>query len=490
MSGLVGKRLDHFHLIEQIGQGGMATVFRVEDTRTGQVMALKVLSPTISSDRRFVLRFRREGGLLTRLRHPNIIPVIEYGQDEGMVYLAMPYVDGETLHDLYRRGGLTPQQAARWMSQVAEALQFAHDQGVIHRDVKPSNVIIDKQAVAHLGDFGLARMVEGSNSLTGSMLMGTPAYMSPEQARGEKLDPRADQYAFGVILYQLFTGRLPFDGETPMQTAMMHLNDPVPPLRRFNAELAPALEKVIITALAKDRRARFPSLRALNTAFQAAVRGDPLDWLQPTVAIESAVPRASQPAPAAAEPRRSPQLWLVLIALLAVLGLGSLAIPQVRAAVGLGAAAAEAPATEITPAVLTEATATTAPPTTVPSPTAAPPVSSAQCPNLRLIGFGTSGNNASWSIDNGTTQPVILEDMLGLEAPASNQAVQMVYLGDVMIFEGPAVAGEFTWIDGASRVIQAGEVKVLTIQFAWEAAPTGYGLQLVFSGGCTIEGSW
>jgi len=179
-----------------------------------------------------------------------------------------------------------------------------------------------------------------------------------------------------------------------------------------------------------------------------------------------------------------------LIALLAVLGLGSLAIPQVRAAVGLGAAAAEAPATEITPAVLTEATATTAPPTTVPSPTAAPPVSSAQCPNLRLIGFGTSGNNASWSIDNGTTQPVILEDMLGLEAPASNQAVQMVYLGDVMIFEGPAVAGEFTWIDGASRVIQAGEVKVLTIQFAWEAAPTGYGLQLVFSGGCTIEGSW
>ena len=487
MSGLVGKSLDHYNLIDQIGQGGMATVFRAEDTRNGQVVALKVLSPTISSDRRFVLRFRREGGLLTRLRHPNVIPVTEYGQDEGMVYLAMPFIDGETLYDLYRRGGLTPQQAARWMSQVAEALQFAHDQGVIHRDVKPSNVIIDKQGTAHLGDFGLARMVEGSNSLTGSMLMGTPAYMSPEQARGEKLDPRADQYAFGVILYQLFTGRLPFDGETPMQTAMMHLNDAPPSLRSINAELAPALEKVILTALAKDRRARFPSMRALNTAFQAAVRGDPLDWLQPTVVIDSAIARPSKPVPQL-EPRRRP-LWPVLIGLLAVLGLASLALPQVRAAIGLGAAAEPAP-TEAIPLAAFAPTASSPPATELPTPTVAAPVGSEICPNLRLIGFNTSGNTASWSVDNGTTQPVILEDMLDLQAPAGNQAVQSIYLGDGMIFEGPAVAGEFTWIDGVSRVVQAGEVRPLTIGFAWEADPTGYGLELVFSGGCIIRGNW
>ncbi|MFP3854112.1 MAG: serine/threonine protein kinase [Anaerolineales bacterium] len=495
MSSLVGKKLDQFLLREQIGQGGMATVFRGENTETGEVVAIKVLSPTISSDRRFVLRFRREGGLVSRLRHPHIIPVTNYGEDEGMIYLAMPFIEGMTLHEHYRQGGLTPKQAGIWLSQVADALHYAHEQGVIHRDVKPANIIIDRDNQAHLGDFGLARWLEGSGSLTGSMLMGTPPYMSPEQARGDKLDSRSDQYSLGVIMFQLFTGRLPFDGDTAMQTAMMHLNDPVPSPRHLNPEISSALERVILTALSKDREARFPTVRALNTAFQAALRGDQLEWLRPTVAVESGdlgsfrAQPSSQPKEQG-EKQGGSLLWIALAGGAVLALLGTLTLAPVRQALGFDPGAAPVPTQPLVTEEGSEPPPTDPPATATLAPTPYPPIRSSQCPDLRIFGFQRQGNTVSWQIDNGTDQLLTLENMLEFGAPAENQSVEEIRLGPDVIFTGPAVAGEFNWLEGGNRQLSSGEVLELAIQFAWEAEASGYEMELDFSQGCVLEGSW
>lgn len=496
MSALEGRKLDHYRLIKQIGQGGMATVYLAEDTRAKERVALKVLSPTISGDRRFVRRFRREGGLVRQLKHPNIIPVTDYGEDQGLIYLAMPFINGETLHDIYVRGGATQEQAGRWLSQVAGALHFAHEQGVIHRDVKPSNVIVDQDDNALLVDFGLARWIEGSSTLTGSMLMGTPAYMSPEQARGDKLDARSDQYSLAVIIYQLYTGRLPFEGETPMQTAMKHLHQPVPRPSKANPELAPALERVLLTALAKDPQARFPSVRALNTAFQAALRGDPLTWLKPTRALEGdespahGIERASAPA----ETRGRP-IWLLLLAgvlglLLAAAGASFLLLGDGVEAVIPGGGEAAATASPAAAAAEASPSPSQPPPTENPAPSPVPPIASSECPGLRIYGFTVEGNDAFWLIDNGTARDLSLENLQDFSAPPSNQAVEAVRLGDELVFEGPAVEGMFTWIEGSERTIAAGEVERMTFTFAWQAAATDYAMELLLSGGCSLAGAW
>ncbi|NOR88740.1 MAG: protein kinase, partial [Anaerolineales bacterium] len=198
MSSLIGQTLDHYRIIERIGQGGMATVYLAVDTRSQAEVALKVLSPTMSSDRRFVKRFRREAQLVSQLKHENIVSVLAYGQYKGTIYIVMPLIRGETMHQRIARGAISGEESTKWIGQLADALAFAHENGVIHRDIKPSNVILDDSGNACLTDFGLARVIEGHTSLTGSMLMGTPAYVSPEQGRGDQLDARSDQYSLGV----------------------------------------------------------------------------------------------------------------------------------------------------------------------------------------------------------------------------------------------------------------------------------------------------
>lgn len=500
LSKLVGRRLGRYMLMQQIGLGGMATVFRAQDEGTGREVALKVLSSTIASDHRFVRRFRREGGLVARLKHTNIVPVLEYGEDGGMMFLAMEYIEGQTLEDRIRAGPIPFQTVGRWLDQLASALSFAHEQGVIHRDIKPSNVLLDRYGNAHLGDFGLARTIEGSGTLTGSMLMGTPAYMSPEQARGDKLDARSDQYSFGVLAFQMFAGRLPFDGDTPMSIALMHLNEPSPAPSQFNELISPALERVILTSLAKDPQARFPSVSAMNSACQAALKGDHLAWLK-----EPPEPTAGKTLPLPAETvmarqgkgSRSVSAGLVVILLVAGLAIGTfLNWGRISASLTflgvLPAAPAGNSSTEIAgggPGTRSPAASLAPTPSPSPVPTALPVVSE-NCPEISLEAFRTLGASASWELVNGNEDDLRLVELLEFEAPPENEALRSIRLGDETVFSGPATEGTFVWTDGSVRQVAASDRERLTFEFAAEAGKDGYRMTLVFAEGCTISGTW
>lgn len=281
------QELGKYRLIEQIGQGGMATVFKGVDSETGWEVAVKVMSPVMAQDSQFTKRFEREAEVVIRLKHPHIVPVVDFGQDAGHAYLVMPLLKVGSLADKLREGPLTPSEGGMLMDQLGGALQFAHDQGVIHRDVKPSNILMDEKGNALLADFGLARIHDASVSLTGSALLGTPAYMSPEQARGEKVSAASDQYSMGVILFQLCTGELPFQAETPMAVMLKHINEPIPLARLRSPNVPEAIERVILKATAKNPAERFGSLGEMNSAFQSALAHtqDPFNNPAPNIEV-------------------------------------------------------------------------------------------------------------------------------------------------------------------------------------------------------------
>jgi serine/threonine-protein kinase len=271
MAGLTGQRIGRYEILEQIGRGGMAAVYRAHDVDRDRVVAIKVVAPHLSEDLNFIQRFRLEAQLLTDLRHPNIVPVEDYGELDGYAYLAMPFLKVGTLMDRLLEGPVSPQYGAILVQQISEALQYLHDQGVVHRDVKPSNILLDEQGNALLSDFGLARLQEAHASLTGSMMIGTPAFISPEQAQGEKADVLSDQYSLGVILYLLTTGELPFDAETPLAVAIKHISEPLPTIQTVSPNVPAIVERVILKATAKDPKERFGSITEMNFAFQSAI---------------------------------------------------------------------------------------------------------------------------------------------------------------------------------------------------------------------------
>ncbi len=485
MPGLVGTTLDSYRLVEQIGQGGMSTVYRAVDTRTQQEVAVKALAPTISSDKRFVRRFRREAGLLFRLRHPNIVPVTDYGEAKGVVYLVMPLVLGDTLHERLIQQKLSVQDLSRWIGQVSDGLQFAHDQGVIHRDIKPANVMISRTGNALLTDFGLARLVESSHSLTGSMLMGTPGYVSPEQGRGQDLDARSDQYALGVILYQIAAGRLPFEGETPMGTVLMHIQEPPPPVRRFNKDVSPALERVIAKALAKDPEERFPNVAALNAAYQAALKnGGEAEGL-----ATQAIPTPRREAVGRVQtPRRSGSRigW----ALSGVLGLAVVALAAAVAWPALnGGSGANAPPEIAAPAESRVAAAVA--PSPSPAPTAVPTaIVSQSCPKLQLIGFQRDGPRATWTIDNATGADLYLEGIPVLEWEDRNPLTEVRMGGETILPPpGGSITGEAAFSiprDERTHVAdQSG--KDFTLVFTWPEIDPLLRVDLVFTDGCSLS---
>ncbi|HEX5505348.1 MAG TPA: serine/threonine-protein kinase, partial [Thermomicrobiales bacterium] len=282
MDPLVGATLGRYRVDARLGRGGMATVYRAHDPAFGRVVALKVLDPALTGDPAFVQRFLREARAIARLQHPNILPVYDVGEQDGEGYLVMQYVTGGTLRDRLRvpRGArvLAPAEAAALLAPVGAALDYAHRQGVLHRDVKPTNILLTEQDHPFLADFGLAKGFDqdGVSGLTATgMMIGTPEYMSPEQGQGGALDGRSDLYSLGVVLYEALTGRTPFRGETanetPVSIVVRHVTAPPPPPRALNPALSPAVEAVLLRALAKSPDERYPTAGALFAALREAL---------------------------------------------------------------------------------------------------------------------------------------------------------------------------------------------------------------------------
>jgi serine/threonine protein kinase/ligand-binding sensor domain-containing protein len=299
----IGKRLGAYQIVEQIGQGGMATVFKAYQPSMDRYVAIKILPSHFTEDESFVGRFTQEARTLARLEHPHILPVHDYGEQEGITYLVMRYVEAGTLKDLTREGPMEPEEAARILGQVGRALDYAHSRGVVHRDIKPSNVLIDQQGNTFLTDFGIAKLVAETAQFTASgAIIGTPAYMSPEQGMGQAAEYRCDIYSLGVVLYEMVTGRVPFEAETPLAVLLKHVNDPLPLPRQVKADLPAAVERVILKAMAKSPDDRFQSAQAMIDALAEAMASVPSEITSPPAAEATTLARGvSAPEPPAAE---------------------------------------------------------------------------------------------------------------------------------------------------------------------------------------------
>ncbi|RLB23012.1 MAG: hypothetical protein DRG71_06485, partial [Deltaproteobacteria bacterium] len=271
---LIGETLGKkYHIVEQIGRGGMATVFKAYEPALDRYLAIKVLSPQHALAPGFSKRFVREARAVAQLNHPNILPIINFGQEEGLSYIVMKYVSGGTLKERLAAGPMALAETARIIEQIAAALDHAHGRGILHRDVKPSNVLLDEGDWVQLADFGLAKMLAGDVALTESgTSIGTPAYMSPEQGQGLPLDHRTDLCSLGVILYEMTTGRLPYEAETPMGVVVKHISEPLPPPRQVNPAIPEGVEAVIIKTLAKNPADRYDSAGEMARALWQAVR--------------------------------------------------------------------------------------------------------------------------------------------------------------------------------------------------------------------------
>ncbi len=249
-----------FELQELLGSGGMAAVYRAWDRAAGGSCAVKLLGDLLSRDEEFHRRFRREAEAVTGLTHPRIVAVYDWGDARPRPYIAMEYVSGGTLRDLLRRRGRLPEaEALRIAAEVADALAYAHGRDVVHRDIKPHNILLTEDGHVKVADFGIARTLDATHlTLTGTV-MGSAHYISPEQARGDRAGPASDQYALGVVLYEMLAGHVPFSGEAPVAIALKHLHEPPPDLRRIRPDLSPATAAVVERLLAKDPGDRYPS---------------------------------------------------------------------------------------------------------------------------------------------------------------------------------------------------------------------------------------
>jgi eukaryotic-like serine/threonine-protein kinase len=270
----LGGRYTPLHLL---GSGGMAKVYLVHDELLGRKVALKVLKEQYAKDEEFAERFRREAQSAAALSHPHIVPVYDYGEEEnGPSYIAMEYVPGGTLGDRLRRDGpLECAEAARLASQVAEALGFAHDRGIIHRDIKPQNVLLTGAGDAKVADFGIARVASRGAISRTSIVLGTAAYISPEQAMSEPVGPASDLYSLGIVLYEMLTGSVPFEAETPVGVAMRHVHESPPPAKEINPDVPAGMDALVMRLLAKKHEDRYGSAFELVEDLRRAQQGLP-----------------------------------------------------------------------------------------------------------------------------------------------------------------------------------------------------------------------
>lgn len=274
-------KLGRYETIEELGRGGSAVVYRARDTATEREVAVKVLSSHLLHDPSLVARFEREVKLAVRLEHPHIASILDVGMEGEHPYIVMRLLSGGSLADRLRFGPLSVAETVRILQQVASALDEAHRHNIVHRDLKPSNILFDQRGIAYLADFGVARLMDSVESITASAgVVGTPAFMSPEQLKGLPLNGLADQYALGLVAFQALTARLPFEGTTA-QMILQQLQEPLPSVRRFNAGLSPNFERVLARATAKDPGARYATASEFAAALAAAAAEAPVPMLAP-----------------------------------------------------------------------------------------------------------------------------------------------------------------------------------------------------------------
>ena len=298
-----GQMLGPYRIISQIGQGGMATVYKAYQPSMDRNVAIKVLPSQLAQSPEFAKRFQQEARTIARLEHAHILPVFDYGESDGITYFVMRYLEAGTLKDRMEAGRPLPlQEIDRIFTQLSDALGYAHSHGVVHRDLKPANALIDSQGDLFLTDFGIAKILESASPrLTQTdAIMGTPAYISPEQAQAQTVDQRSDIYSFGIILYEMVTGRVPFVADTPLAVILKHLSDPLPLPSTIRSDIPEGIEKVILKALAKNPDDRFASADEFESAWKHA-----LEELRPAQYTAELLSKSAAPA-GLASPALSP----------------------------------------------------------------------------------------------------------------------------------------------------------------------------------------
>ncbi|MDQ2715228.1 MAG: FHA domain-containing serine/threonine-protein kinase [Chloroflexota bacterium] len=282
VNSLIGKSLGHFRVVERIGAGGMATVFKAYQPNLDRYVAIKVLPAFHARDPIFVKRFVQEARSVAKLAHPNIVQIHDFGDQDNITYIVMEYVDGGTLKDRLKRP-LAVSEAVDFMIQATEGLDCAHRHGIIHRDVKPANMLVRKDGHLLLSDFGIAKILEGTTNLTRvGTGIGTPQYMSPEQGTGQPVDRRSDIYSLGIVLFHCLTGRVPFTADNPLSITLKHLNDPLPVEMLRQLGVPAPIEQVVVKMAAKAPQDRYQSadalIEALTNALSAAHLSIPRPW--------------------------------------------------------------------------------------------------------------------------------------------------------------------------------------------------------------------
>jgi serine/threonine-protein kinase len=285
------EKIGRYEIRAELGRGGMATVYHGYDPRFEREVAVKVLpSELLHSDPQFKLRFEREAKIIAQLEHPSIVPVYDVGDQDGQPYFVMRYMNGGSLTERIKAKVMSIEETARILGQIAPGLDEAHSKGIVHRDLKPSNILFDSKNTPYISDFGIAKLSRAQvSNVTGSGIIGTPAYMAPEQASGETVDGRSDIYALGIILFEMLTGRQPYEADTPMAVAIKHITDPVPEILEVDATLPKDIDKIIKTAMAKDRDDRFATSVDMVNDIRAVNAGSTPQFR--TVTMQKAAPK-------------------------------------------------------------------------------------------------------------------------------------------------------------------------------------------------------
>jgi serine/threonine protein kinase/beta-lactam-binding protein with PASTA domain len=319
-----------YRLIEKAGSGGMANVFRAEDTILNRTVAIKMLHAQFAHDENFIARFRREAQAAAGLNHPNIVNIYDWGSHDDTYFIVMEYLEGENLKQIIKqKGALSPDQAIKIMTQVCDALDFAHKHDVVHRDIKPHNIIITETGTVKVTDFGIARAGASSMTQTGS-IMGTATYISPEQAQGAVVGKESDVYSLGVVLYETLTGRVPFDGESPVAIAFKQVHEAPPSPRSINPNIPPDLERIVLKATSKNPDDRYLTAADMKADLNRSAQGLPVSAPVPQDAEKTLImtgpPTAAAPTATAGpstaarikdkrrERRKRRIIWAILIA--------------------------------------------------------------------------------------------------------------------------------------------------------------------------------